>query len=372
MQTLGKRKDTAATPALAQLAQNGDPQARAQAIRTLTEIGSPAAVPLLFTLLEDREADVSAAAHEGLAAFPGSQADQALLALINSPETKQRVAAIDLIQLRRTKSALPALKKAAEDPDPLVRQKAIEAVGKVGEAEDLPFLLARFPAFQDAAEIAVMETAFADLGIRSPDREACAGSLIALQGLSPVQQASIVRVLGILGGKAAIAAVRSSTRNGTPEVRDAGVRALASWKSPDAAPALLEMARTSADSTERLLTLRGYLRLASHADLALAERVSMAAEARPLVSSVEEKRMLLSLLQRNASTASISMAAGYLDDPEVKEEASLAVTAIAESIAEKKPGAVGPVLEKVVKTTSNKTVSDRAKAVLAKAGKILN
>ena len=82
--------------------------------------------------------------------------------------------------------------------------------------------------------------------------------------------------------------------------------------------------------------------------------------------------MLMSVLQRNASLDSISMAARYLDDPEVKEEASLAATAIAESIVEKNPRVVGPVMEKVLKATENKSVAARAKIVLTKAGKILN
>ena len=111
------------------------------------------------------------------------------------------------------------------------------------------FLLARFPDARDPADIAVMEAAFSDLGIRSPDREIYASSLVGVKGLGPAQSASILRVLGIVGGKNAIAAVRSSMKDGTGEVRDAAVRALASWKTPDAAPDLLEFARTTGDST---------------------------------------------------------------------------------------------------------------------------
>ncbi len=372
MQALGKRKEASASPTLARVAQNAEPQARVEAIQALGEIASPSAVPLLFGLMADSEPSVSGAAHEALAGFPGNEADNTLLQLVNSPEQKQRIAAMDLIQLRRTKAALPALKKAAEDPDPLVRRQALEAVGKIGEADDLRFLLARFPDAQDPVDIAVMEAAFSDLGIRSPDREIYASSLVGGKGLGPAQSASILRVLGIVGGKNAIAAVRSSMKDGTGEVRDAAVRALASWKTPDAAPDLLEFARSTGDSTEKILCLRGYLRLSSHADLSLDERVSMAGEAVPLVSGVEEKRILMSVLQRNASLGSISIAARYLDDPEVKEEACLAATAIAESIVEKNPDAVGPVMEKVLKATENESVAARAKIVLTKAGKILN
>jgi HEAT repeat protein len=372
MQALGKRKDAAAATSLSQIAQKGDPQARVTAIRTLAEIAPPSAVPLLFKLLSDPEAKVAAAAHEALAAFPGSQADETLLAMVNTAESQGRMAAIDLIELRRTKAALPALKKAAEDPDPAVRRRALEAVGKVGEADDLPFLLARFPGSRDAEDIAVMEAAFSDLGIRSPDREIYASRLIELKGLGPEQRASILRVMGILGGKNAIGAVRSSMKDGTAEVRNAAVRALASWKTPDAAPDLLDCGRTAGEPSENVLCLRGYLRLSSHDELSLDQRVAMAAEAVPLVTTVEQKRMLMSVLQRNPSIRSFSMAAPYLDDPEVKVEASLALTTIAEAIVEKNPTEVRPVMEKILKATENERVTERAKAVLAKVEKILN
>jgi hypothetical protein len=271
--------------------------------------------------------------------------------------------------MRRTKAALPALKKAAGDPDAEVRRPALEAVGKVGEADDLPFLLALFPGLKEPADIAVMESSFADLGIRSPDREGYAADLIGLKGLAAEQQACILRVLGVLGGKNAFDAVLASAKGGTGEVRNAAIRAFASWKTPDAAPGLLAFASATGDPTEKALCLRGYLRLSSHADVSLDERLSMARQAAPLVSDVGEKRMLLSVLQRSASVDSFSLAARYLDDPDVEEEAGLAVTAIAESIVDKKPKSVVPVMEKVAKTTQNKSVLDRVKAVLAKAAR---
>ncbi len=372
MQTLGKLKEAAASPLLEKIAQKGEPQTRVEAIQALAEIGASSTVGALFALLVDPDAAVSTAARDALAAFPGSEPDQTLLALVTSGLGQQRLAAMELVLLRRTKSALPALKKAAEDSDPVVRRRAVEAVGKVGEAEDLPFLLARFPAFQAPEDIAVMEAAFADLGIRSSDREAYVAALVGVKGLNAEQQASVLRVLGILGGKNGIAAVRAAVHDQSPEIRDSATRALAAWKTPDAAPDLLEVARAAGDSSNKVVCLRGYLRLASHPDLSPDERMTMASNARPLVTTVEEKRMLLSVLQRNASTSSMSMAAGYLDDPDVREEASLAATAIAEAIVEKHPAEIGPVMEKVLKVTGTKAVADRAKAVLAKAGKVLN
>jgi len=372
IQALGKRKETAASTVLAQIAQNGELPVRVQAIRTLAEIGTPEAVPPLFRLLGDADAKVAATAREALAGFPGTVADDALLAMVKSPEIAQQIAAIDLIQLRRTKAALPALKKSAQGRDPRVRRRALEAVGKVGEPADLSFLLTCFPALRDAEDIRIMEAAVLDLGIRSSDREAYARSLTEMQDLTPEQSASVLRVLGALGGKNALAAVRASLKDGKGEVRDAALRALASWKTPDAAPELLATARTTGDPTEKVLCLRGFLRLCSHNDLSVDQRVSMAAEAEPLIAGVQEKRMLMSVLQRTASARAMSLAARYLDDPEVKEEASVAATTIAESVVEQDPSAVRPIMEKVLKTTEHEQVGERARGVLEKARKILN
>ena len=67
--------DPAALPTLFAAAKGGEKSVRIAAIRALPQIGDASAVPVLEALLADADGEISRAAKEGLAGFPGSKAD---------------------------------------------------------------------------------------------------------------------------------------------------------------------------------------------------------------------------------------------------------------------------------------------------------
>ncbi|GAF75723.1 unnamed protein product, partial [marine sediment metagenome] len=129
IQTLGKRADASASPALFALAKNSKKSVRIAAIRSLAEIGHSSAVPVLVELLNDTDSEISQAAQESLAALPGRQADDAVMAMLDSSQTSRRLTALELIGRRRMTTSIPALLKAAVDADPKVRPAALRKVG---------------------------------------------------------------------------------------------------------------------------------------------------------------------------------------------------------------------------------------------------
>jgi HEAT repeat protein len=71
IQTLGKRADALALPALFAAAKSGDKAVRVAAIRALPEIGDASAAPVLKELLKDSDKEIAQAAQESLAGLPG-------------------------------------------------------------------------------------------------------------------------------------------------------------------------------------------------------------------------------------------------------------------------------------------------------------
>jgi HEAT repeat protein len=117
--------------------------ARATGARVLGECGAAAlsTLPALVKVLKDPDGDVRVAAAEALLKIaPELQGEAALGVLadaLKSPDLLIRRRAAEALGGRgaRAKGALPALRAAVQDPEPEVRQAALEAVQRIGTSE---------------------------------------------------------------------------------------------------------------------------------------------------------------------------------------------------------------------------------------------
>jgi HEAT repeat protein len=366
LQTLGRRADPGALPRLARAAREGDKTVRLAALRAIPEVGTPAAVPILAGLLPDPDPDLALAARDGLASVPGPEADAAIVALLSATAPPARLIGIDLVGRRRMTGCVPALLEAAAAPDPQVRPAATKRLADLAKPTDLPALLdlvgkAGTPADRDAAEEAVSAVCS-----RANDPAALAQVISRLPQTAPAAKAAFLRILTTLGGPEALKAVRGAVQDADPDVRGTALRSLAAWKTPDAAPDLLDLARKAGNNTEKMLSLRGYLGWVSNPDLPLAQRLSMVRDAATLAQQTEEKKLLLSALGSIKSPDALKLAAPYLDDPATKNEAAAAAVAIAEEIlklpdAAKVAAQLVEPLEKAA-TAANADIARRARS----------
>jgi HEAT repeat protein len=370
IQTLGKRADASASPALFALAKNSDKSVRLAAIKSLAEIGHSSAVPVLAELLNDTDSEISQAAQESLAALPGRQADDAVMAMLNSSQTSRRLTALDLIGRRRMATSIPALLKAAVDADPEVRPAAMRKVGELGSGAELPELLNLLMRFETSQDLEAAERALSAVCMRADNPQSYTGKLISLLVQArPEQKTALLRVLGVIGGTDALNAVRSAANDSNARVRAAAIRVLCAWKTADAAPDLLALAKGSQNSSQKTAALRGYISLVRDENLPTEEKLAMCKNAAVLIERNEEKKLLLGVLGTIPTAEALSMAMAHLDDPATRNEASFAAIAIGEKIVEQKPGEVADAMQKVMQATKNRNVTRRARAILNKAKK---
>jgi HEAT repeat protein len=184
---------------------------------------------------------------------------------------------------------------------------------------------------------------------------------------SPAQKCALLRVLSVIGGTNALDAVRRAMNDSNAQVSDAATRVLCSWKTADAAPDLLSLAKDSPDRSRRTAALRGYINLVRDDRLPTGEKVVMCRQAAALIQRNEEKKLLLGALSTIPSSEALSMAMAYLDDPATRTEASFAAVAISDKIVGQEPGKVAEAMQKVLKTTDNRNVRNRARQILNKA-----
>ena len=370
IQTLGMRGDPEALGALFILARSGPKSVRLEAIRALPEIADPSAVPELAKLLDDNDREISRVAQECLAALPGPEADTAVMEMLASSQAEQRLTSLELIGRRRMTESIAALLEAAQDPDAKVRQAALKKVGELGGPNELQATLSLLMNIQTSQELNAAEQALRNICVQFDDRKSCTAKLInLLPQTTPAQKSALLRVLSTLGGTDALRAVREAVRDSDEEVHSAAIRALGAWKSTEAAPDMLKLAKTSANPKDKTLCLRAYLSMAANPDVSSDERLSMCRKGGELVQQDDEKRLLLAALGGIDSVEALNMIVPYLDESAVRDVAGTACLSVCDKIVQQKPEEVTQAMEKVLATVDNEDIKNRAKKILRKAKK---
>jgi len=376
IQALGKRADPSALPTLFALAKAGPKPIRLAAIRALPEIGHASAMPVLLDLMKDPDREIAQLSQENLASLPGQEVDAAIVAMLKSNNTDQQLTGIEFIVRRRMTACVPALLQLATSGDPQVRPTASKRLGELAGAGELPAVLDLLMKAKEPRDVDAAEQAVAAVCAKADNPESFAGKLIALlPQAQPAQRIALLRILGGIGGadglKAVLAAVHD--QNTDASIRTAAIRVLGGWKTADAAPDLLALAKTAGNPTDKTLCLRAYIGMASRSDLPAAQRLAMCREASGLVERDQEKKLLLGALGSISSLDSLALIMPYLESLGTKDEACAAAVAVAEKLLQGRntPPAVAAKLvdplQKVSQAATNADLANRAKTLLQQA-----
>jgi HEAT repeat protein len=373
IQTLAKRGDDAALPALFVAAQGGEKPVRVAAIHALAEIGKPAALPVLVDLLGDADLEIAQAAQESLASLPGKEVDAAIMTMLAEGATPRRLTAMELVVRRRMVSAIPALLTAAGGTDAKVRTAAVSKLGELAGPGELPRLLDLLKNAKSPEDLEATEQALSAVCLKAAKPDACVTQVeTRLAESQPAQKCALLRVLGAVGGTNALRGVRSAVNDPNVEVHAAAIRVLGGWSTADAATDLLEVAKAATSPTDKMICLRGYLALAGHADLPTDQQLAMCRQAATLVQKDEEKKLLLAALGGIASIEALDLIMPYMDDSATKAEACTAVVDISDKLLKRSdsaklaPQLIDP-LEKATHAASSAELVKRAQDLLNQA-----
>jgi len=374
MHALGNRRDRASVPALMAVARAAEKPVRLAAIRTLAQVGDPSAAEGLMALLEVADREIADAALESLASLPGKEIDAAVKAMFAGGDATRRITAMALMGRRRMTEAVPDLLKAAADDDDQVRAAAMKHLGDLADPADLPTLLDLFMQASPSPVLAAAEEIVVAVCGKAEDPASCTARLVArLPNAGPAQKAALVRVLGAVGGKQALEAVREAASDADKDVHTTAIRALSSWKTPDVIPHLLAVAKAADDPRDRTLALRGYLGWASRTKGGVPgrERIQMCQTAADLAQTPGEKKLLLGTLGRIRSPQAMNMILPYLDDEAVRTEACAAAVSVAEDLLKVGGGErfAPKLLDPLQKVSEAATgdLAERAKRLLGRA-----
>jgi HEAT repeat protein len=368
LSVLADRGDPASRPAVVQALEHQDAEVRLAAVRALRKLGDASVVPALLRAASGEDQELAQTAKDVLIALPGAEIDQAIVALLQTGSAKTRVVAIELAARRYIHAAVPALQKALDAPESEVRLAAIRALGYTTKLGDLPVLTERLLQSQDKAEREALEEALRAACPRIPEREECAAHLVQTWKKAPAElKPSLLRLLGIVGGKTALDALVAAVREGDEATRDVATQVLGEWMGTDAAAPLLELAKSDLPERFRIRAVRAYIRIIRQFDLTPAERVEMSRQALAVATRDAERRLVVEALARVVAPESLQLLLSLLDDTQLREDAAQAAVTVAEKLVATDRAQARAAAEQILGKTQNPETQNRAKAVLRRA-----
>lgn len=343
---MSDRPETVVVSAVSKAATTGPKPVRLAAISALSRVGDASSLESLLATAVDADEDLALAAKATLADLPGDKVNSQIAAMLPNAKGKNYLVLIELIGQRRIE-ATSALLKALESSDKNVRSAALVALGETVALKGLPVLISQAVAPKNADDAAVAQQALKTASVRMPDREACASELAAALDRAPAaSKVVLLDILGDVGGEKALKTLAAASKSNDPQLQDAGSRVLGKWGSLDAAPVLLDLAKSGPAAQFRIRALRGYIGLARKFAMPPQERADMCQKAFDLSKQSAEQKLVLDVLKIHPSIETLKLAIKFRQVPELKDDA----TSIAQAIAQK---------------LGNK---DEAKELLSKAG----
>ena len=338
LQALADRGDASVLPAICQLAKTGSKGLRQEAVNALGRIGKAACVPAVLDSVMENDPEVTPAARVALARLPSEEVNAELTMRLPRASGASRRALLELASQRRIAAAVPEMIKSSVDADAATRAVALKALGTCITLADLGALTDLLAKAKSAEGIAAAEAALESACTRLPDKTACADKLLAcLPASDPATRCAVLRLVGTVSTPKALDAVRESLGSRDPGVRATALRVLADWPDAAALPALLEIFRTAQNESDRVLALRGGVRLLGLGGQPLGQMVKTYGELLASAQRVDERKLVLAGLGNVPDAAALKLVEPLLGDGQVQAEAELAALGIVSGMASAVP-----------------------------------
>lgn len=358
VQILGARGDKGALDDITSIAAHitpGAPELQTAAIAALQHLGDQNSVPTLLKVAAEQKGAPARAAVQSIVEMRVPEVDAELLRLVNDAAAPQeQVVAIEAALERKSEGAVPPLLEAAQSPNEKVAAAAFKALSQTASPADLPELLKIHDRVRNPRVLKEASRTITTVARASKDPAEVITQLHgAFQAASdPLVKASLLNVLGRAGGDKALVILREYAASTDAMLRDAAVRALSEFPTPDALDDLMTISSQGKSGVHKVLAMRGVTRLLSKSGNA-ADALSKAQKVLTLAPGAEEKKAVVGAIADLKTTGVLEMLLPLMDQPDLKEEAIAAILKHAPIAHVIDPGKTAELLNPLSKRLSN-------------------
>jgi HEAT repeat protein len=367
VRALGTRGDKAALAPLTKLVTRADEAVRDAAITAVAKLGDADTVRVLLGMADT--GDLRGRVAQAIARMTAEGVDEALARALDDAGLRQ--AAMQAAVERGATAAVPGLLKLIRSGDAGMRKDAWAAVGTLARAEHMDGVMKALLAMTDEAGRAQAADALRKVIGRAENPGACFETIAGYYARVPDATKAVILGLGsVSGDAAALKLERQALASTNRDLYGQAVRALAAWPNASAAQDLLRLAKGAEQKVDRLVALRGYIRIAGLKEAGLSDkrRIEMLQTAMDLADRAQEKKQAVSSLRQVNSIEALTMLKQYMDDPALKAEAEMAAANLIWDLRKRHTAEVADIAQRLLES-ENKTVREKASRTMADLSK---
>ncbi|MCK5801669.1 MAG: HEAT repeat domain-containing protein, partial [Lentisphaeria bacterium] len=359
LELVGERKLKGASPVVREFIAGQDVESRTAAVVALSRILGLVAVPELVKLLGDGREGVSEAAGAALLGMEDERMTAALTKAARTGTADVRAKLIGVMATRLEPGQVAAVLEFVADKDKVVAKAAATALGKLAGTADIPPFARMLGTCRDDGLRSALETSLCAVVRRVADAKVTAPPVLdALKTAEPAARPSLLKVLSVIGGKEALAAVVARLAGEDATVTLATVRAVSEWPDYSAQPALLELVKTTENTVHYVLAYRGYVRLLNARNLPGSEKLAAYCAIEELARRADEKKLVLAGMGAMKDRLALPKLLAILKDDALRNEAASAIIELARAV--RGDDAVS-ALRKVLSAKLDSALAKRAK-----------
>jgi HEAT repeat protein len=363
---LATRGDKTARPAILEMIKSNDGNVRTAVLNSLGLLGDATDVPLLVKSLTSSAEAEKSAAQRSLEQLVADGTDAKIVEeLKTANNAKLQTALILIVERRKMPAGVPMLLELAISDNADIRTAAMQTLGQLAGAEDIPKMLQGLLKTESGAQREAAEKAVMFVCQRNKDAEKRVEPLLAAwEKLNDEQKTVVLPAIGRVGGSKALMVVDKAIASENAQRRDAGVRALCNWPDASVVDALLKLAQSSDNPSYRLSATRALPRVAvlkdSRSD---AERLDLLKKIMNLATRDAERNLVLDRAKAIRTMDAVRYVLSNMDNPELAQRACATIVELAHyrELRDPNKAEFDKALDKVIDTCKDPVLVDRAK-----------
>lgn len=338
IQALVIRGDISARSALLKAVNSENLVIRTAAVRALGSLGSQAELNLLIARLEADRGEAAAAA-DALALLPDDEVDLELLRRYATFEDPPAADLAGILARRYYGAAVPVMLQAALRQDRVGRQ-SIRALATLAQPNDVPELIALLDLVSIGNRRGIEQAAAAAM-LRSEESPPPLGPVLgSLEGASPENRISLLRIAGTVGGPEAAGVLDEIYGFGDESDMEMVSQIVATWPSESYVDLMVRVAGETSDEILRARLIDGCADQAREWRWGQPERATELLKSLvPLAATIEEKRSILDVADNIVSWDALAIIQSFESEPGLEEEAIAASEKLADRLHKRHPEA---------------------------------
>ncbi|MDR0844100.1 MAG: DUF1080 domain-containing protein [Tannerella sp.] len=306
---------------------NSDFGVKQAATWALVRIGNTQSISSVASLLENKDPQAITLGQNALAVFKGDISPAVAKVAASAPD-KGKIAAVELLALRKATGYLNSVLDLIKSGSPEVKTAAYKALKDVVGEKDQTNMCGMLESADKSAIAPLQQAVIATLASQSPAQKVETITRRIFQAGENKKHLYYLP-LATTGDSKALELIVSGFAKEKGDTKDAAFEALLRWNGFEAAEELYQISKdpSAASYFDRALT--AYIKIVSNPGLTGENRLIYLRKAMEIAKTDAQKNTILSQIGRTGTYLALLYAGNYVDNSALKENAAVAVMTIA-------------------------------------------